>query len=72
MHLAEWIRLQQLHEEDRHRCEVEWCVSNGAIWWHKWQTTGQPLAKARGPEAAQKLIEAVKAAGNKGRNAGSR
>ena len=62
--LNEWIRLQQLHEDERHRCEVEWCVKNGAIWWHKWQNTGKTLEQARGKEAADKLIDAVKELGN--------
>ena len=62
--IEHWTKLQQALEDERHRCEVEWCVKQGAIWWHKWQNTGKTLEQARGKEAADKLIEAVKAIGN--------
>jgi hypothetical protein len=63
-----WTKLQQAHEDERHRCEVDWCVKQGAIWWHKWQTVGKTLEQARGKEAADKLIAAVRERGNSERN----
>lgn len=49
--------------EERHRCEVRWCIRQGAAWFKAWAAGDPPrvksLSQARGEPAARRLVQAV-------------
>lgn len=52
-----------MSEQHRHRCEVRYCISKGAVWFGEYI---KGVAKERGKEAAKQLLRDVKEQAQRG------